>query len=152
MAVLKLPPSKATCSLLSKSREKEHRFTLTNIARNVVMPSSDTLQIIVNSIYGSLATVIGIVTVFQGYKTYKMWHKHGTFQGVRSENQGVSLCAFNIQPHCANLTLMFLWTQMSNLAFTFGRPSLMKLHPLDHLMRSSLQQTFHSILAQMLVI
>jgi len=38
--------------------------------------SSDTLQIVINIIYGTIASLIGVVTICQGYKGYKMWHEY----------------------------------------------------------------------------
>ena len=68
------------------------------------MPSSNAIQIIINSVYGSLATVIGVVTVFQGYKTYKMWHSRGQVQEDPDEDGGISLHVSPVQLNCISVT------------------------------------------------
>jgi hypothetical protein len=39
--------------------------------------SSNAAGVIVNIIFGVVALVIGIITIIQAYKAYKMWHAAG---------------------------------------------------------------------------
>lgn len=51
--------------------------------------SSDTTQTAVNIVFGLTATAIGGVTIWQGYKSWKTWHGHGSDDGA--EAHGSSL-------------------------------------------------------------
>ena len=47
--------------------------------------SPETIQVITNIIYGTLAMALGLVTIYQAYRAYSMWQEYsqGRAQGSR---------------------------------------------------------------------
>lgn len=81
------------CTHKIKAQPPEHKLTIhaqlskhqstsslsQSGVHHVTMPSqlnSNAAQIIVNIVYGTVAVVLSLVTVHQGYKAYSMWHEH----------------------------------------------------------------------------
>ena len=75
-------------NLLAQDPQKRSPFIAHDKTTIPLMASPISSETIVNIVFGILASIVGFVTVWQGYKAWGIWRKHRYEEQQRYRNTG----------------------------------------------------------------